>query len=135
MSDLLDILSLILQRVDQRAERRILFSANVSSTTALVLAGTCPNRSLPAIRSFLERHLSFTYFFGASLGVTFNFEFHIPFYALRRGPPCLDHRSIGTERLRNYARLPLGGRDIDETLDFYYEAQLSLLVTGVDEWF
>jgi hypothetical protein len=60
-------------------------------------------------------------------------EFHIPFYALRRGPHTLDERSIQGKPLRSSQKLPLA-RNFAEKQDFYHEGHLSLLVTGVDEW-
>ena len=63
----------------------------------------------------------------------FNLEFHIPHFALRRGPKIEDTRRIENRLLRNSVQLPLH-RNKSEQLDHYYEVQLSLLVTGVDDW-
>lgn len=63
----------------------------------------------------------------------FNFEFHIPHFALRRGPRIEDARRFDGHPLRKSVQLPLY-RNKHEKLDHYYEVQLSLLVTGVDDW-
>ena len=60
-------------------------------------------------------------------------EFHVPFYALRRGPEKQDNRRLDDHCLRTSRALPLG-RPEEESHDFYHEAHASLLVTGVDEW-
>lgn len=65
----------------------------------------------------------------------FAFEFHIPFYALRRGQRRPDSRRVDDTNLRQSIKLPLGQTCSPEEEDFYYEAEVSLLVTGVDEWF
>jgi hypothetical protein len=102
------------------------------------LAVTSSKSSAPPLRAFLQRHIQLRAFFGASLiglgssprTYTFNMEFHIPFYVLRRssGKKKTDPRGLRTGRL-----LPLARNQIEEW-DFYYEAQLSLLVYGIDEW-
>ena len=66
-------------------------------------------------------------------------EFHLPFYVLRRSPsPDMDKRFYsqqGRDRpLRRWGRLPRGLEDPDNN-EFIYEAQISVLVTGFDEWF
>jgi hypothetical protein len=44
-----------------------------------------------------------------------------------------DSRRVDDKELRSSRTLPLP-RNKDEGQDFYYEFQLSVLVTGVDEW-
>lgn len=63
----------------------------------------------------------------------FELEFHIPYLALRRGRKMTDKRNFRGEPLRQAIPLPLP-RQLDETADFFYEAQISVLVAGVDEW-
>jgi hypothetical protein len=60
-------------------------------------------------------------------------EFHVPFYALRRGSEKRDSRQLDGQCLRASRALPLC-RFEEEIHDFYHEAHASLLVTGVDEW-
>jgi hypothetical protein len=63
----------------------------------------------------------------------FALEFHIPFYALRRGRQILDSRGSHGFELRSSRQLPLA-KNIVEQSDFYYEGQISMLLIGVDEW-
>lgn len=66
-------------------------------------------------------------------------EFHLPYFALRRSPsPALDkrfYRQQGRDRaLRQCGRLPPELEDPNSN-EFIYEAQISVLITGIDEWF
>ena len=63
----------------------------------------------------------------------FTFEFHIPYYALRRGQPRKDKRTAYGKPLRSSKLLPLGANQ-EEQLDYYYQANNSFLIVGVDEW-
>lgn len=65
----------------------------------------------------------------------FVFEFHIPFFSLRRGPGVRDLRSLQDQTFRKSSRLPLprNDRKIEEQ-DCFHEAQVSMLLHGVDEW-
>ena len=57
-------------------------------------------------------------------------EFHLPYYALRQSSlPRNDSRG-----LRRCGRFMIT-RANSETPEYLYEAQISLLVSGVDEWF
>src|SRR5579871_4683762 len=57
----------------------------------------------------------------------------MPYFALRQGKKIVDIRE-GKE-LRKGRPLPLHRENnCIQKLDFYYEAQISVLVTGVDEW-
>jgi len=60
-------------------------------------------------------------------------EFHIPYYAIRRGPCITDTRKLNGKPLRASRILPLAVGDSAKDL-YYYQAQLSFLITGVDEW-
>lgn len=60
-------------------------------------------------------------------------EFHIPYYAIRRGSCITDTRKSDGKPLRTSRILPLAAVDSANDL-YYYQAQLSFLVTGVDEW-
>lgn len=63
----------------------------------------------------------------------FTLEFHISYLALRKGPKMPEHRTIHGRPLRESIPLPLSRQSFEE-MDFFYEAQISVLVTGVDEW-
>ena len=57
-------------------------------------------------------------------------EFHFPYYALRRSAaPLTDPR--GLRRCAMFAADTL----LSQENEYLYEAQISLLVTGIDEWF
>jgi hypothetical protein len=68
-------------------------------------------------------------------------EFHFPFFALRKtaDSPFEDNRTVdGTEDGKPFRvgrKLPLAmGRGLTADNYYYYESQISVLVTGVDEW-
>jgi hypothetical protein len=65
--------------------------------------------------------------------ISYALEFHIPYYAIRRGSCKTDTRNLNHKPLRASRILPLALGDGPNDL-YYYEAQLSFLVTGVDEW-
>lgn len=59
-------------------------------------------------------------------------EFHLSYLALRRGPEIRDSRELRSSQpmfrvLETTKALPQD--------DYFYEAQISLLLVGVDEWF
>lgn len=58
----------------------------------------------------------------------FVFEFHLPYCALREGQPITD-----TRRLRRHHTML---NPVEQSRDelFCYDAQISFLITGVDEW-
>jgi len=60
-------------------------------------------------------------------------EFHIPYFALRPGSAIPDKRTLQEREFRAHQLLPLE-RD-GEGEAYYYEAQISFLMVGVDEWF
>jgi hypothetical protein len=56
----------------------------------------------------------------------FTLEFHLPYFALREGPPIPDER-----RLRAHKLLPLARPKEKEA--YFYEAQTSFMIMGIDE--
>ena len=69
--------------------------------------------------------------------MTFEFQFHMPFFALRKRSPQqihTDKRFLQGRRLRASRKLPLARNNAQEQ-DYYHEAHISFLVAGVDEWF
>lgn len=57
-------------------------------------------------------------------------EFHLPYYALRQSKaPHLDAR-----RLRGWSQFNPPGT-LRQGPEYLYEAQISVIVTGLDEWF
>ncbi|OCL12573.1 hypothetical protein AOQ84DRAFT_372958 [Glonium stellatum] len=63
---------------------------------------------------------------------SFSLEFHIPYFALRLGSAIPDQRTLQGRGLRTHRLLPL--RRLGELESYYYEAQISFLMTGLDEW-
>ncbi|KAL9040715.1 MAG: hypothetical protein Q9214_004374 [Letrouitia sp. 1 TL-2023] len=57
-------------------------------------------------------------------------EFHLPYYALRQS----QHQQIDPRGLRRSGRF-IPKRSTQGLQDWFYEAQISILVTGIDEWF
>lgn len=58
------------------------------------------------------------------------------FFALRIGPRTEDYRKrFGNQSLRVVRKLPLGNIKGNIEESYYYEAQTSILVTGLDEYF
>ncbi len=62
--------------------------------------------------------------FGFALG------FHLPSYALREGPT----RQIDARGLRRHADF-IPDHSTPGISEYLYEAQISVVVTGIDEWF
>ncbi|EKG16111.1 hypothetical protein MPH_06677 [Macrophomina phaseolina MS6] len=109
------------------------YIANITPDCVFSLVETSSTLSLDVLRSFLSQHIlfrpSFAIHFGPG-GLIFNLEFHITFFALREGSANSDPRSVRGRRLRSTRLLPLSdGREL-----YFHECQISLLVTGVDEW-
>lgn len=66
-------------------------------------------------------------------------EFHLPYYVLRHSSEAsVDdriYRIRGKRRsLRRFSQLPTSLSD-PQTKEFIYEAQISFLISGFDEWF
>ena len=69
----------------------------------------------------------------------FSMEFHFPFYVLRRSQgaqrdQCTFFEQGRNRSLRQCERLPRELSDHEEN-EYIYEAQVSVLITGFDEWF
>ncbi|KAF2842153.1 hypothetical protein M501DRAFT_1028917 [Patellaria atrata CBS 101060] len=123
-------------RQDNGAEKRNIYTANVTPTCMIAIASTAPDVMAPALRSFFHRHLLARALFRSSLSSLsprYALEFHIPYFALRRGAHNEDRRRFRNGLLRKSRPLPLA-RNEDERNEMYHEAQTSFLVTGVDEW-
>ncbi|KGO61614.1 tumor suppressor protein, LOH1CR12 [Penicillium expansum] len=108
-----------------RAERRIIYMVDLTPLVALALISNVNYMHLPQVRSFLSRYVAFDSYMGVSQTREFTLEFHLPHYALRRD----DYRLQDNRRLRKHRLFRLSGQDA------VYEAQLSLIVFGVDDFF
>ncbi|MCJ1383972.1 hypothetical protein MMC17_007086 [Xylographa soralifera] len=121
---------LVYNRQEAGAERRVIYIANMTPLCGLAIASTVPQLRAAVLREFLQRYV----IYGVSFGVSFPFygfalEFHMPYYALRQSTdPSRDTRG-----LRNCGKLPA---NMSNPLrpEYLYEAQISVMVTGVDEW-
>ncbi|MCJ1436709.1 hypothetical protein MMC27_006091 [Xylographa pallens] len=118
-------------RQDAGAERRVIYIANMTPLCALAMAATVPALRIAVLREFLQRYVVYSVSFGVSFPFFgFALEFHIPYYALRESiEPSRDTRG-----LRNCGKLPA---NLSNPLrpEYIYEAQISVMVTGIDEWF
>ncbi|KAK3333324.1 hypothetical protein B0T19DRAFT_122819 [Cercophora scortea] len=110
----------------------------------LAVVATASKNQAAYLRSFIHRHLAFKNFIGVYMPVTgfstFALEFHIPFYVWRqREGPILDQRRRANGKpLRwssNLGFLKLDPSDgpASSVEDCIYEAQISCIVTGIDE--
>ncbi|KAF2467473.1 uncharacterized protein BDR25DRAFT_344857 [Lindgomyces ingoldianus] len=131
----LDLCQLVQRLTENRrlngAERRTLYVSHMTSSCAMAIIGTAPTRSIPILRKFLHNHLLSRTQFRISLSGTYTIEFHIPYFALREGPPSLDNRRKGEDDFQAHKLLPLPRPGDEEA--YYYEAQTSFLLTGIDE--
>ncbi|MCJ1403964.1 hypothetical protein MMC11_007187 [Xylographa trunciseda] len=123
---------LVGNRQDAGAERRVMrYIANMTPLCGLAIASTVPQLRAAVLRGFLQRYIVNA----VSFGVTFPFygfalEFHMPYYALRQSiDPSRDTRG-----LRNCGKFPANMSDPLRP-EYLYEAQISVMVTGIDEWF
>ncbi|MCJ1283202.1 hypothetical protein MMC26_002530 [Xylographa opegraphella] len=118
-------------RQDVGAERRVIYIANMTPLCALAMASTVPALRVAVLREFLHRYVMYSVSFGVSFPFFgFALEFHMPYYALRESiEPSRDTRG-----LRNCGKLPA---NLSNPLrpEYIYEAQISVMVTGIDEWF
>ena len=57
-------------------------------------------------------------------------EFHLPYYALRQS----QHQQVDPWGIRRGGKF-IPERSVHGVQDWFYEAQISVLVTGIDEWF
>ncbi|KAL4867253.1 hypothetical protein BDV12DRAFT_210023 [Aspergillus spectabilis] len=108
-----------------RAERRIIYLVDLTPLACLALISNVNYMHLPQVRSFLSRYVAFDSYMGVSQSRGFTLEFHLPHYILRQE----DDQVKDCRRLRKHRLIRLSGQDA------IYEAQLSLIVYGVDEFF
>ncbi|KAF2009131.1 hypothetical protein BU24DRAFT_91180 [Aaosphaeria arxii CBS 175.79] len=118
-------------RRNNGAERRTLYVSHMSPSCAMAIIGTAPTRSIPILQKFFQNHLLFRTHFRVSMSGVYTIEFHIPYLALREGSPMQDDRRQGPHHCPAHKRLPLPRPGDQEA--YYYEAQTSFLLTGIDE--
>jgi hypothetical protein len=119
----------------------------MDSLCGLAIVSTASSLRAPVLRDFLQRYTSYRVFFGVSMvrpfstsgpsklimgfkSFGFALEFHLPYYALRQGSV----RQIDPRGLRRCADF-IPDRLSPDASEYLYEAQISVVVTGIDEWF
>ncbi|KAI9878373.1 MAG: hypothetical protein M1830_001078 [Pleopsidium flavum] len=118
------------ERLPLGAERRTIYITDLTPLCALAVAVTVSETHVVALRNFLQRYVSYRVYFGISTGFGFSLGFHLPYYALRRSAlPAADPRS-----LRRTGRFMNNGK-AQADFEWFHEAQISLLIVGVDEWY
>ncbi|KAL3478263.1 hypothetical protein BJX99DRAFT_256588 [Aspergillus californicus] len=108
-----------------RAERRIIYLVDLTPLVCLAVISNVNYRHLPQVRSFFSRYVALESYIGVSLIRGFTLEFYLPHYVLRQD----DSRLQDSRRLRKHRLFRISGQEA------IYEAQLSLLVFGVDDFF
>ena len=118
--------------------------ANLTPLCAVALAATVANRFAAELKAFLQAHILGEIYFWADIHspnppswdsaperlrteLTFSLGFHLSYVALREGAALSDLRGVR----QSYSMIKPLGDSADEL--FYYDAQISFLITGVDE--
>ena len=118
----------------------------MSAMCALAIASTSPRYQAPTLREFLQRYVSNRVFFGVSMVLftfarsvprglqnqylgSFTLEFHLPYYVLRQHDGAKDD----PRRLRRCGTF-ISDQITLSTCEFLYEAQISFVIVGIDEW-
>ncbi|MCJ1383575.1 hypothetical protein MMC17_006689 [Xylographa soralifera] len=134
------------QNLDSHTDRRVLprFIANMTPLCADAIATTAAGTFAVELKQFLQAHLLGEIYFFASMQspdppgwdtaqnhppaeLAFSLGFHLSYVALRNGATLSDARGVR----QSYSMIELMG-DSEDIL-FYYDAQISFLITGTDE--
>ncbi|KAF4629532.1 hypothetical protein G7Y89_g8613 [Cudoniella acicularis] len=122
------------------AERRLIFITDLDRWSTYALIGTASYHQLPALRDALYKHVAFESFIGVappSKGLPmFQLSFHLPYYVWRSSQKaCEDHRrDANAGPLRQFRDVSFLNSQSSESSSFLYEAQISCVVSGSDEW-
>ncbi|KIX00328.1 uncharacterized protein Z518_10467 [Rhinocladiella mackenziei CBS 650.93] len=135
------------QREDQEkdedepdAERRLIFVNDLDCWTVYALVGTASVHQQPALRSALYNYLGAEGSIEVTVSSvgwpTFQLAFHLPYHVWRTSAePCHDHRfDKHGEPLRHVKDVSLLNCECDGSKAFIYEAQISCVLAGFDEW-
>jgi hypothetical protein len=131
------------QTTQDRVNRHRLIT-HLTPLCAIALAATVAHRFAAELKGFLQAHLLGEIYFFANMHspnssswdsaqerlhaeLTFSLGFHLSYVALREGAEFFDTRDVR----QSYSMIKPMGDSADEL--FYYDAQISFLVTGVDE--
>ncbi|KAI9763551.1 MAG: hypothetical protein M1839_006377 [Geoglossum umbratile] len=122
------------KRAENGAERRTIFITNMTPSCALALVATASILQTNIVRDFLRRYISYRSFWGVTAPFGFGMEFHLSYFALRKGNPrACDPRGMRRRICRSLLFAPKYPLLSDD--ECIHEVQTSFLVTGVDEWF
>ena len=110
-----------------QAERRTTYIADLSPTVALALVSQTSPRASKTGRDYLQRHIINRAYFGVSTHAGFAFEFHLPYFVLRENATVRSDVR-GLRQSRPASAVPT------DRFDHVHQAQISVLLTGVDEW-
>lgn len=136
------------------ADRRLIYVVNLDRWSLLAIVSTAPKLQAEHLVHFVYKHLSFKCHIGVHIPASgfqnFALEFHFPFYAWRKSVlarvPSMGRSLIRDSRLRKPKGRPVRrSRDLkflsmlvagasEGSEDCLYEAQVSCLVSGVDQF-
>ncbi|KAK2598423.1 hypothetical protein N8I77_011843 [Diaporthe amygdali] len=127
------------------ADRRLIYITDIDSWCMLAIVSTVPSLQAAFLRDFVYRHIEFKTHVGVQVPTSgfqnFALEFHLPFYACKKGPELVKDQRLKTNQkpLRRtgdlqFLKLAPFQTDASGLDDCIYEAQISVLVTGVDHW-
>ncbi|PVH84094.1 hypothetical protein DL98DRAFT_652134 [Cadophora sp. DSE1049] len=128
------------------AERRLIYITDLDPSYALSLAATASRFQASYLRDFMYKYLTSRTSIGIQTRTAgfsgFALEFHLPYYARRRMLPIQNGHT--DPRLRNgkslrrseeVIHLSLDHQHTTAERDYIHEAQVSIMVIGVDDWF
>ncbi|KAL4940723.1 hypothetical protein BDV06DRAFT_223802 [Aspergillus oleicola] len=119
--------------------KRTRFVRDLSPLCALALALPVAVRYAPSLREFLSKYITSRAYFSISIDYpirpasTYTFEFHIPFFALRRSVAGVSSPKNHVNRRKGEFQASFSSCTDDEK-EFFHEAQISVLLVGIDEW-
>ncbi|KAH8752719.1 hypothetical protein F5882DRAFT_385800 [Hyaloscypha sp. PMI_1271] len=127
-------------REEPDAERRLIFITDLDRWSIYALIGTASYYQAFVLRDALYKHLAFenlieVTFPPAGLAM-FQLAFHLPYYAWRTSQSaCEDHRQdANASPLRQSLDISLLNPKSSKSSNFLYEAQISCVVAGSDEY-
>ncbi|KAH8666730.1 hypothetical protein BX600DRAFT_280011 [Xylariales sp. PMI_506] len=141
------------------AERRVIYVTDPCEWSILAILATTPLYQTSFLREFLYNYLGFTASINVNIPVSKSFssqprqadnmrqigklnfalEFHLPFYAWRKGQPTQDTRQNGHGKpLRRVQCLDFFNVKSEDSNtqceDHIFQAEVSFLVAGLDDW-
>jgi hypothetical protein len=121
------------------AERQAIFVTDLDPWIILSLIGTAPKLQVPHLQAALDGYLSFEPFFGLDITsglLMFRLAFHLPYYFLKVSKEArTDPRKYANgDPLRQVHNISFLDWKKSKTSTFLYEAQVSCVVAGPDEW-